>query len=268
MVGATLQCLDMASDGPGASSSRLPKPIVARQVYDGYGPSAIGGEAIATWKVGYFIDHFSALLPRDRGASIVEVGCGQGENLQGLRKLGYSDFCGIDISEAQLTQARSEFGLVDRVAQADAVNWLAERPATFDCILAIDLLEHLELAELLELGRACRSALQPSGQLLVQVPNGVSPMNPIRDADITHVRAFTVQSLEQFFRLSGLKPVAFHETPPRAHSVGGAMRRGFWKGAARPALRLAALAIHGPTPGTQVLTANMIGIAEVDTNGA
>jgi hypothetical protein len=52
-----------------------------------------------------------------------------------------------------------------------------------------------------------QKSLRPGGVLVVQVPNDLAPLSPIRAGDLTHVRAFTGASVVQFLRLCGICPV-------------------------------------------------------------
>jgi SAM-dependent methyltransferase len=170
------------------------------------------------------------------------------------------------VSEEQVAYAREELKLTN-VARDDAARWLETRRARFACILALDVLEHLETVALLSVVRAAREALRPGGCLVVHVPNALAPMSPLRYADLTHVRAFTSGSLAQLFRASGLVPRAFRETPPHARGPAGIVRRIAWKLALRPAVKAWMLAANGDAMGG-IYTANMIAVAERAADGA
>src|SRR5204863_5743175 len=133
--------------------------------------------------------------------------------------------------------------------RGDAAAWLEPQRDRFDCILALDVLEHLQTDALVGLAHAARAALRPGGRLIVHVPNALAPLSPLRYADLTHVRAFTVGSLTQLFRAADLVPLGFRETAPYARGPAGTLRRLVWKAALRPAVKAWMLAANGDAMG-------------------
>src|SRR5262245_55093392 len=97
-----------------------------------------------------------------REALILDVGCGTGATTLGLRRFG--SVVGLDIGSRALEVARSR-GLA--VARASAAR-LPARPATFDLVLALDVLEHLD--DDVGAAREMLAALRPGGHLLATVP--------------------------------------------------------------------------------------------------
>jgi SAM-dependent methyltransferase len=223
-------------------------------------PPGTDARALLAWSRGYFRAHVAPWLPTDRGAAIAEVGCGWGRYLALLAEAGYTRAEGVDVSEEQVAYARDTMKLAN-VAQGDAVAWLQERRGAFDVILALDVLEHLETEALVALVTAARDALRPGGRLIAHVPNALAPLNPLRHADLTHVRAFTVPSLEQLFRAAGLVPRAFRETPAHGRGLKGTVRRIAWKAALRPLVHAWMLAANGDAMGG-IYTANVVAVAE------
>jgi SAM-dependent methyltransferase len=223
-------------------------------------PEGTDARALLAWSRGYFTAHVVPLLPGDRTARIAEVGCGWGRYLAALAGAGYANAQGVDVSEEQVAYARDVLHLTN-VVHADATGWLQGQPARFDCVLALDVLEHLETDALVAMSRAVHTALRPGGRFIVQVPNALAPLSPLRYADVTHVRAFTPGSLAQLFRMADLAPVAFHETPPHGRGSAAIVRRLLWKTALKPLLRAWMLAANGDAMGG-IYTANVIGLAE------
>ena len=164
------------------------------------------------------------------------------------------------MSEEQVAHARDVLRLTN-VVRGDALAWLATRRERFECILALDVLEHLGDETLIALIRAVREALRPGGRFIVHVPNALAPLSPLRYADLTHIRAFTVGSLAQLFRAAGLTPLAFRETAPHGRGPAATIRRLLWKGALRPLVRGWMLAANGDAMGG-IYTANVVAVAE------
>jgi SAM-dependent methyltransferase len=223
-------------------------------------PDGTDARALLAWSRTYFMAHVGPLLPADRGAAIAEVGCGWGRYLAALADAGYTRCEGVDVSEEQVTYARESLSL-GNVSRGDAVAWLAARSEHFDCILALDVLEHLDAVALVALMEAARAALRPGGIVIVHAPNALAPLSPLRYADLTHVRAFTVGSLRQLFRAAGLTPRLFRETPPHSRGPAGTVRRIVWKAALRPLVKAWMLAANGDAMGG-IYTANVIAVAE------
>jgi 2-polyprenyl-3-methyl-5-hydroxy-6-metoxy-1,4-benzoquinol methylase len=151
-------------------------------------------------------------LPPDKGAAILDVGCGHGNMLYALRTWGYSNCVGIDRSPEQVALARRQF---PATVQGDALEFLDQRAEDLDCIFAIDLLEHLPLDDALRFLKACHSALRTEGRLVLQLPNaGAIRGSEVVWGDITHCRAYSVSAVRQMLKLGGFQEVAFRETGP------------------------------------------------------
>jgi 2-polyprenyl-3-methyl-5-hydroxy-6-metoxy-1,4-benzoquinol methylase len=223
-------------------------------------PEGTDARALLAWSRGYFTAHVGPLLPSDRAARIAEVGCGWGRYLTALADAGYANVQGVDVSEEQVAYARDVLHLTN-VVHGDAAGWLNAQPARFDCVLALDVFEHLQTDALVALTRAAHAALRPGGRLIVQVPNALAPLSPLRYADVTHVRAFTPGSLAQLFRMADLVPVTFRETAPHGRGPAATVRRLLWKIALKPMLRAWMLAANGDAMGG-IYTANVIAVAE------
>ena len=96
------------------------------------------------------------------GSRILDVGCGTGATTRVLRRFG--SVVGFDVGAEALRRARAR-GLP--VARASAAR-LPARPASFDLVVALDVLEHLD--DDVAAAREMLGALRPGGQLLVTVP--------------------------------------------------------------------------------------------------
>jgi SAM-dependent methyltransferase len=223
-------------------------------------PEGTDVRALLAWSHRYFRAHVAPWLPAARGAAIAEVGCGWGRYLTALAAMGYTRCEGVDVSEEQVAYARDAMHCAP-VTCGDAVTWLATRRNGFDCILALDVLEHLENDALVALANAARDALRPGGRVIVHVPNALAPLSPLRYADLTHVRAFTVGSLTQLFRAAGLVPRAFREATAHGRGPAARIRRVLWKAALRPLVGGFMLAANGDAMGG-IYTANLIAVAE------
>jgi 2-polyprenyl-3-methyl-5-hydroxy-6-metoxy-1,4-benzoquinol methylase len=134
-------------------------------------------------------------LPENKEIAVLDLGCGMGFALLALKQLGFKNVFGIDIDPGQVESSRAK-GLEVTLC-ADSVEYLTSNPSRFGLILALDLLEHVEVAQQLEFVGAIASSLQPGGRLFGTTPNANSTLAArCRYLDWTHRTAFTEQSLD------------------------------------------------------------------------
>lgn len=200
---------------------------------------------------------FSSLLPADRGAKIIDVGCGSGSIVWWLQQKGFTDVTGVDIS-AEMIEAGLRAG-VRNLVREDIREFLSRRSDEFDAIVARDVLEHFPKEQVVQLVEACFQALKPGGKLVVQVPNAESPFGSrIRYADFTHELAFTSSSLAQILRIAGFCDFEFYSVPPPLTNALNAIRFALWK-VIEAVFRLLLLIESGR--GARIVTQNLIAVA-------
>jgi 2-polyprenyl-3-methyl-5-hydroxy-6-metoxy-1,4-benzoquinol methylase len=210
---------------------------------------------------GHFRRHILPHLPERRDARICDVACGSGELLALLSADGYAACEGVDRSGEQVRAARAAG--VAGVTEGDAFSFLSSRAGEFDAIVAVDFLEHLVKAEVIEFLRIARRALRPGGHLVVQTCNGASPMfGRIRYGDFTHETAFTDRSIAQVFLAAGLSPVGVYGIDPVAHGARSLVRAVAWR-----AIKIAAMGYLAAETGVlrgHILSQNLIAVATRD----
>jgi len=147
-------------------------------------------------------------LPADKGAAIYDVGCGPGLTLNILRSLGYAKLEGTDLSERAIQIARS---LTLEVRPANSIRDLeAKADASYDCIFAVDVIEHLQKTDLMKLLEVVRLKLRPSGALILRFPNGDSPLvGRHLFNDISHVWTYTPVALTGLLAMAGFQKAKF-----------------------------------------------------------
>lgn len=93
------------------------------------------------------------------------------------------------------------------------------------------------------------------------VPNGTSLINPIIYGDLTHVRAFTIESIKQLFLLSGFfPPFEYHEIPPHNFNSIHQLKKILWVLLLRPIINFfVTVTYRRMSPG--VYTNNFIAVA-------
>jgi 2-polyprenyl-3-methyl-5-hydroxy-6-metoxy-1,4-benzoquinol methylase len=151
-----------------------------------------------------FRSELAGLLPLDRKARVVDLGCGKGFLVQFLLREGYENVLGVDTSGDQV-----EFGknLGLPVLQADALEFLRHNK-NLDLVICTDLIEHFGKDELVELLRAIHDALAPGGAVIIRTINCSSVLGSTwRYIDFTHETGFTERSLRQVLTACGFERI-------------------------------------------------------------
>lgn len=129
------------------------------------------GHAIALLKAeaAIKVEYVSRALAANKPQRVLDLGCGAGFVAIPLAQAGH-DVTGIDLSASTLSVARSRSTpeLALRFARAD-VSAVPEPDASFDAVLALDLLEHVDQPAALI--REAARVLKPGGQFIYHTFN-------------------------------------------------------------------------------------------------
>ncbi|MGH7687386.1 MAG: class I SAM-dependent methyltransferase [Candidatus Dormibacteria bacterium] len=120
-------------------------------------------------------------------APVIDVGCGRGELVALLAAEGI-DAEGVDLSADAVAEATA---LGRNVRLADAVDTLRMAPPnTYGAVVSMQVVEHLQLEQLLELLELAVSRLKPGGVFIAETPNPSSliVLGNSYVLDPTHVR--------------------------------------------------------------------------------
>lgn len=202
--------------------------------------------------------YYKDYLPRNKSASILDIGCGSGGFIHYLRSSGYRNSSGIDISGPQISAAE-RLG-ISGVSQGDFRKELESSPSGYDAVIARDVIEHFSKEEALDIFSLIYGALLPGGVCVIKTANAESPFWPrYRFGDFTHESSFTRTSIEMVLRMTGFREVASYPVPPiSGYSWRSAIRSLLWKGI-RSAWRICLLIENGDTGG--IFTGNLITVA-------
>jgi len=160
-------------------------------------------------------------------SAILEVGCGSGNMLECLKRWGFRQVKGIDISSEQIELATSR-GCETEVT--DVFKYLNGKHEVFDVIIALDFLEHFHKEELMGLTQAIFKSLKKGGNLILQTPNGEGLFpHQIIYGDLTHLTIFTTNSLRQLLKGIGFQGFRFYETGPVPKNITGRLRLLLWQ---------------------------------------
>jgi 2-polyprenyl-3-methyl-5-hydroxy-6-metoxy-1,4-benzoquinol methylase len=171
---------------------------------------------------------WASILPTDKGARILDAGCGSGSLVWWMQQRGYEQSGGIDVSAEQVAVANA-LG-VRNVVEGDLVPFLGGKQGWYDRVILRDVIEHFTRDAILSTLDACRLALRPDGALVIQVPNAGTPLwGRIRHGDFTHEMAFTEGSLRQLLAVTGFGQVRFFPAGPVLKGVRDLPRHLLWK---------------------------------------
>ena len=241
----------------------MSKAVYRQEIYTHYlGQSVNSQEFIQSLNQSQHHRQFEAwwgdVLPQDVNAPILDVGCGWGGFLAFLQSRGYTDLAGVDSSPQQVEIAQ-RLGL-QQVEVGDIFDALYKFPNHYSCIIAFNVLEHLDKDQVLPFLKAAKAALRPNGCLLLELPNSNSPFGSrTRYWDFTHELSFTPTSLLQIFEVVGFSGVQLRERDPVVHGLKSLVRSILWQGI-RQALGFYLVVEQGNT-GYEVFTQDMHAIA-------
>ncbi len=157
--------------------------------------------------------YFYSLLPTNKNAKILDIGCGNGAFVYFLHSLGFNNTQGIDVSNEQIMVGQN-LGIKNLLVN-DIKQYLTNNNELFDLIIARDVIEHFTKDEVFEINILVNKSLPPSGGFLIQVPNGQGLFHTsIFYGDYTHECAYTISSLNQVFKNTGFKNVICKPTGP------------------------------------------------------
>jgi SAM-dependent methyltransferase len=168
-------------------------------------------------------------LPRDRNASILELGCGCGMFVHFVKQAGYRNIRGVDTSEEDVGLAKRME--ISDVYEAEIIQTLLSTPSeSYDVIIMADVLEHFLKDELIEIADEVRRILRHNGKWICRVPNAEAIFSMrMRYGDLTHQLAFTGASIGQLMRSCGFRRFDCFEETPVVHNVKSAVRWSLWQ---------------------------------------
>jgi SAM-dependent methyltransferase len=158
-------------------------------------------------------DDTLALLGDLTGGRVLDIGCGGGQNAVACALAGAA-VVGVDVSEVQLAAARrlaQAHGVAVEWRQGDALGIAAEQAASFDCVLAIQVLPYVD--DPAAVLRMARALLRPGGMLIMSMDHPVR--NCFYDTEMDELSPYPVRSYEDNTPLlwnftAGLPMRAYH----------------------------------------------------------
>ena len=150
-----------------------------------------------------------AVLPEDKDAKILDIGCGFGQVLQGLRNKGYTNIYGMDISNEAVEYCRSAGLNVELSFNLE--DYAHKHLNAYDFIVMSHVLEHIEKPQIIDtLSIVRKKLLSENGKLVVMVPNAQSNTDSYwAYEDFTHTTLFTAGSLFYVLKAAGFDTLNF-----------------------------------------------------------
>lgn len=150
----------------------------------------------------YWENRIRKFLPKSKDARFLDLGCGNGDFLLYLKKLGYNNITGVEYSEEMKSISEKTVSGI-RIVYSDATEFLKTSTDEYDFILTAHLLEHFEKSKVLETFHAARERLSKGGQFVVFTPNFASPFGlMISWGDFTHITHFSGPAMAQLAGMS------------------------------------------------------------------
>lgn len=174
-----------------------------KEIYKNYISSHFGHFHDFDEEIGYiyklFRRNYLNYLPKEKSKYIVDLGCGMGHFLYFLKKEGYTNYLGVDVSTENVEFCQSK-GF--KVIELNVFDFLTNCPKV-DVFILNDIIEHFSIDDAIRLLDLLREKLSSDGKVIIKTPNGASPLlgNSSMYQDITHKFCYTQISLAQILRI-------------------------------------------------------------------
>ena len=175
--------------------------------FDNYLSTAFSGKRDLSASYKFYDGDYGSYLPQDKGASILDVGCGNGEFITYLRSKGFTNVAGIDASGEMVDFCKAN-GITGVSRVTDTTGYLTGNAGKFDLVAMNDVIEHLPKGDTIGILKSIRSSLTQGGVFLLRTGN-FSTLGGIylRYKDFTHEIGYTEASLEQALRSAGFSDI-------------------------------------------------------------
>jgi 2-polyprenyl-3-methyl-5-hydroxy-6-metoxy-1,4-benzoquinol methylase len=168
--------------------------------------------------------YYGNFLPRDKNAPVLDIGCGTGHFLYYLKKMGYRNFTGIDLSPGNIEFCKKN--ITSNVELADGFEYLVKKKVFYNVISANHLLEHVPKEKVIPFLRLIYNALRSNGILLITIPNMSNFFSvQMRYRDFTHECGFTEKSIYQVLYIAGFRDILISSSWSEKKSIKSYIRK-------------------------------------------
>jgi|SRR4030095_259978 len=152
--------------------------------------------------------HIFEILPKDKNAAILDVGCGLCKHLSKLKELGYENLLGIDVAGEAVSEG-GKYG-IEVIKIDDIIKFSSECKKKFDFIIMAHVIEHIEKQKIIPTLKSIASLLNPNGSFYSVVPNAQSNTGCYwAYEDFTHHTLFTAGSILYVLKAAGFERIRF-----------------------------------------------------------
>jgi 2-polyprenyl-3-methyl-5-hydroxy-6-metoxy-1,4-benzoquinol methylase len=158
----------------------------------------------------YFSKNYLKHLPKNKQSLIVDLGCGMGHFLYFLKKKGYKNYFGVDISAECIAFCnKKKLASKERLFCGDVFDFFQKGKRKFDMVIMNDLIEHIPKSEIVLLLGLIKKSLNDNGKLIIKTINCANPItgSSSRYLDFTHTSGFTEESLSQALSIAGFEKI-------------------------------------------------------------
>lgn len=177
---------------------------------------------------------YAPLLPKARGASILDLGFGRGWFIAACLKLGYTNICGADFGTVHKSHVKDWSAGVTGLYEVETNigDFLSEYRERFDFIHMSHVIEHIPKYSLLYVVDALYWALRPGGTLLLRTPNMEGPCAASSlYVTLAHEYGFAGSNLKSLLSICNFDDIRFvqfrNHSPKSRQKVGQILRRPF-----------------------------------------
>ncbi len=159
-------------------------------------------------------------LPARKNSLVLDLPCGEGRMIYGLRALGYQNVSGYDLDKSRL-----EIGKILDLPlyEGDVFEVLRKhKDNSIECIISMDFLEHLEKDDVIHFLELTCQKIASGGVIIIRTPCADNPFGSRHIYnDFTHKWAATSGVLRQLLCATGFSSaVVFGEEPNFAMRFG------------------------------------------------
>ncbi|WP_446811085.1 class I SAM-dependent methyltransferase [Methylomonas sp. 2BW1-5-20] len=169
-------------------------------------------ESIYSSARNYYNAEILPLLPQNKNANILDIGCGFGHLLRFLIENHYKSVGGVELDENVFLECRNHIGeQATFLENIDAQIFLKGSANKFETVIATDVIEHFSMHELIEFLGLIRTSLSSEGIIILRTPNMANIFGTYsRYMDLTHQTGFTEQSLSELLSVAGFTNPTLH----------------------------------------------------------
>jgi len=157
-------------------------------------------------------------LSTNFNSKILDFGCGDGREMDSLRKIGFKNLTGLDVAHWSDRYAEDE----NIIIEPDSIGFLEGNTSMFDVIFSRESAYYIPVDQQDRLWSGFYGALKPSGKIVVIAFNGaLSTSAWILQKDLAMKFAFNEKTLKSFAQNAGFTNVHVDKIKPQHRSVTG-----------------------------------------------